>query len=84
LQALKLVNPGISRTITLCVTKQHPLSLAARLVVARVRHLVPAFINEGIAKAKAHTDVLGMRERKSDASRPASRKMKAAARGGKT
>lgn len=56
LNAVKLVNPGISRTIVLSITKQNPLSLADRLVASRVRHVIPALINRGIARAKAHTD----------------------------
>jgi DNA-binding transcriptional LysR family regulator len=58
LQALMLVNPGICRTIALSVTKQHPLSRAGRLVQSRLRQLVPALINDGIAVAKIHLDSL--------------------------
>lgn len=39
LAAVQIVNPGIKRTIALSVTTQRPLSKAARLVAARVRHL---------------------------------------------
>lgn len=39
LAAVPIVNPSIKRTIALSLTTQRPLSKAARLVAARVRHL---------------------------------------------
>lgn len=57
LQALKLVNPSISRTVTLSVSKQHPLSRAGHLVASRVRHLVPALISDGVDRANSHAEV---------------------------
>ncbi len=54
LKAVRLINPSISRTITLSISKQHPISLAARLVVQRVKKLIPNLIDEGIAKAEKH------------------------------
>jgi len=57
LQAQKLVNPSISRTITLSITKHHQLSRASRLVASRVRHLVPVLINDGVARAKTYMDL---------------------------
>lgn len=60
LQARELVNPGICRTIVLSVTKQHPLSRAGSVVMSRLRHLVPALINEGIARSKIHMNSGGV------------------------
>jgi len=60
LKAVKLVNPSIARIITLSISKHHPISLAARLVVQRVRKLIPALIEEGIAKAEKHVSPQGI------------------------
>lgn len=39
LHAVKIVNPGIRRTIALSITRQRPLSRAARITVAHVRKI---------------------------------------------
>jgi DNA-binding transcriptional LysR family regulator len=44
LTASKIVNPGIRRTIALSITRQRPLSRAARLTVARVRKLATTLL----------------------------------------
>lgn len=44
LAASKIVKPGIMRTITLSLTRQRPLSKAARLVASRVRELTVALL----------------------------------------
>lgn len=44
LEAIPIVNPSIVRTIVLSVTRQRPLSLAARHVAARIRALAPKLV----------------------------------------
>jgi len=44
LQAAKIVKPDLSRIVTLCVSGHAPLSRATRLVLARLRVLVPELL----------------------------------------
>jgi LysR family nitrogen assimilation transcriptional regulator len=44
LAALKIVSPGIRRTIALSITRQRPLSRAGRITVAHLRKLVSKFL----------------------------------------
>ncbi|OWW22923.1 LysR substrate-binding domain-containing protein [Noviherbaspirillum denitrificans] len=44
LRAARLVQPGIPRTVTLCITKQRPLTRAGRFVLAELRELVPELL----------------------------------------
>lgn len=44
LQAARLSNPGIPRTISLCVTRQRSLSRAGRFVLSEIRELVPVLL----------------------------------------
>lgn len=44
LAAVQIVSPGIKRTIALSLTTQRPLSKAARLAAARVRHLATSIL----------------------------------------
>jgi DNA-binding transcriptional LysR family regulator len=44
--AAKIVDPGIRRTITLSITRQRPLSSAARLAVSKMRALATAMLNQ--------------------------------------
>jgi DNA-binding transcriptional LysR family regulator len=54
LSATRIVNPGIRRTIALSITKQRPLSRAARITVARVRKLVSELLESADDEAGAN------------------------------
>lgn len=49
LTASRIVSPGIRRTIALSITRQRPLSRAARITVARVRKLATALVESADA-----------------------------------
>jgi LysR family nitrogen assimilation transcriptional regulator len=46
LVAVKLIHPGLPRTVSLAITRAHPMSLAARVVLREVKRLVPAVIRQ--------------------------------------
>lgn len=46
LMAMKIVNPGLRRTITLSIAKHRPMTRAARLTVTRLRQLASGFLED--------------------------------------
>jgi DNA-binding transcriptional LysR family regulator len=53
LRALRIVNPGIRRTIALSITKQRPLSRAGRVTVARVRKVATEMLEHADGRPAA-------------------------------